>query len=203
MAYVPSGPDPDFRFYSACQAYYSERGVTLDMFYDLDREHSRAEVEALFAYQAIHLSGGNTAGFLSRLRRSNMLDRLRIWARNGGLLIGISAGAMLMTPTIAVDALYGGGCPDDGGDGAALGLVPFEFFPHLQAKPGYLEDLRSYSARSSQPIIACPDGGGIVIVDGVAELFGDLLWLSEGTVVPMAGTTFGVDSSGERLLIAR
>ncbi|TIR26962.1 MAG: hypothetical protein E5X35_34540 [Mesorhizobium sp.] len=85
--------------------------------------------------------------FLARLRRGCMLERLRNWANDGGLLIGTSAGSILMTPSIAEDALFGNERPENLKDGAALDLVPFEFFP------SYLPDLLAYSTWNSRPII--------------------------------------------------
>ncbi len=190
IGYVPSGPDPNFRFYTEKQTYYARRGFTLDVFYDLDQEHSVTEIDALLACDAIHLSGGDTAAFLIRLKRTGMLRKLRGWALKGGLLIGTSAGAILMTPTIAVDALFSGGRPEGVKEGEALDLVPFEFFPHLKAKQSYLTDLLAYSTHNSRPIIACPDGDGVVVSEGFAECIGDLLRLSEGTAEPLSGRRF-------------
>jgi dipeptidase E len=190
IGYVPSAPDPSRKFYTERQAYYVRRGFTLDVVYDLDQEHDIAETDALLACDAIHLSGGNTAGFLGRLKRTGMLERLRNWALNGGLLIGTSAGAILMTPTIAVNALFRGGKPEDVEDGEALDLVPFEFFPHLQAKQSYLPDLLAYSTLNSRPIIACPDGDGVVIEKGFVECLGDLVRLSDGNAESLAGRRF-------------
>jgi dipeptidase E len=182
IGYVPSGPDPGAGFYSQRQVYYARYGLTLDTFFDLDCDHSGAELAALFGCDAIHLSGGNTAHFLARLRRSGMLEKVRHWASGGGILIGTSAGAILMTPTIAVDAIFSGGCPLDVTDGAALDLVSFEFFPHVQARPNYLPELVAYSAKTTRPIIACPDGDGIVVTDGVVKCIGELLFIKNGVV---------------------
>lgn len=60
-----------------------------------------------------------------------MLGPLRDWALAGGILIGVSAGAILMAPTIATEALFISLRHEDLTDGDAVGLVPFEFFPHL------------------------------------------------------------------------
>jgi dipeptidase E len=192
IGYIPSGPEPDLRFFLQKQAYYARRGLDLALFYDLDRVQSSAEANALLTCDAIHLSGGNTGAFLARLRRSGMLEKLRNWAKSGGLLIGTSAGAILMTPTIAVDALYSGGQPRHLEENAALNLVPFEFFPHLQTGPSYLPDLLAYSADNTWPIIACPDGSGLVIMEGMAECVGDLLWLSRGSVEHVEGRRFSI-----------
>lgn len=39
-------------------------GLALEIFYDLDRDHGSAELDTLFACDAINLSGGNTTPFL-------------------------------------------------------------------------------------------------------------------------------------------
>jgi dipeptidase E len=190
IGYIPSGPDPDGRFFAGRQAYYARYGLQLSIAYDLDRDHSQTELEDLLACAALHLSGGNTAAFLGRMKRSGMLETLRRWAEAGGPLIGTSAGAILMTPTIAVDALFNDGDPAAMTGVTALDLVPFEFFPHLQARPTYLPDLLRYSIRTPRPIIACADGDGVVVRNGIATCVGDPLRLLDGTAERM--TEFAV-----------
>jgi dipeptidase E len=180
IGYVPSGPDPDGRFFAGRQAYYARHGLRLPIAYDLDQDHSRAELEDLLACDAIHLSGGNTAAFLARMKGSGMLETLRGWARAGGLLVGTSAGAILLTPTIAVDALFNDGRPAELAEATALDLVPFEFFPHLQARANYLPDLLGYSTETPRPIIACADGDGVVVRNGIATCVGDPLRILNG-----------------------
>jgi len=165
------------------RAYYARHGLDIDVVYDLDRANDQNEIEALPACDAIHLSGGDTVSFLRRLKRSGMLEPLRSWAAAGGILIGTSAGAILMTPTIALHALFDGRRPEEIKDATALDLVPFEFFPHAHAKTGYLTELVSYSARNARPIAACPDGDGIVITGGTVECIGDLIWFSDGAII--------------------
>jgi len=129
------------RFLREKRAYYARHGLDIDVVYDLDRANDQNEIEALPACDAIHLSGGDTVSFLRRLKRSGMLEPLRSWAAAGGILIGTSAGAILMTPTIALHALFDGRRPEEIKDATALDLVPFEFFPHAHAKTGYLTEL--------------------------------------------------------------
>ena len=95
IGYVASGPDPERRFFSDKRSYYARCGLELSLFHDLDIAGDPRE---LFACDAIHLSGGNTAAFLARLRHSSLLGPLKNWAARGGILIGTSAGAILMTP---------------------------------------------------------------------------------------------------------
>ena len=182
IGYVPSGPEPEQCFFNERMRYYARYGLHLSSFYDLDEPHSAEETSELFACDAIHLSGGHTGGFLDRLKRSAMLDPLRDWALKGGILIGTSAGAILMTPTIATDALFSGGQPEDVRDGAALNLVPFEFFPHLDTKASYLPDLIRYSRHTPRPIVACNDGQGVVVSKGRVEFIGSPLWIVDGAI---------------------
>ena len=184
IAYVASGPEPDRDFFLAGQAYYGRLGLELALFFDLDEPHSADDIAALFASDAIHLAGGHTGGFLERLKRSGMLGPLSDWARSGGILIGVSAGAIVMAPTIATDALFIGERPEDIEDGAALGLTPFEFFPHLGDDDGYLPALLRYSLSTPRPILACNDGDGIVVSGGRIECFGNPLWIAAGAARP-------------------
>ncbi|QEN84775.1 peptidase E [Labrys sp. KNU-23] len=180
IGYIPSAPEPDRRFFNERKAYYSRCRLRLSVFYDLDIPHSAEETGELLACDAIHLSGGHTRGFLERLRQSGLIPVLRDWVLSGGILIGASAGSILMTPTIATDSLFSGGNPEETVDGEALDLVPFEFFPHLGVQTDYLPKLIHYSRHISRPIIACRDGEGVVLTRGKIEYFGTPLWIEGG-----------------------
>lgn len=182
LAYIASGPEPDRSFFRSGQSYYRRYDLDLQLFFDLDEQHAEEEIAALFACDAIHLAGGHTGGFLERLKRSGMIGPLRDWALSGGILIGVSAGAILMTPTIAADALFIARKPEDITDGEALGLVPFEFFPHLGDDAGYLPALLRYSTLTTRPIVACNDSDGVVVTGGRIECVGNPLWVSGGAV---------------------
>ncbi|MBY3334204.1 type 1 glutamine amidotransferase-like domain-containing protein [Rhizobium laguerreae] len=180
IGYIASGPEPQREFFNEKRRYYRSYGLSLDLFFDLDVLCGDEEIGRLFSCDAIHLSGGHTGDFLRRLRQSGMLDKLRSWALDDGILVGTSAGAILMTPTIAVDALFSGGSPDAVQDGAALDLLPFEFFPHLNDDPGYLSALLRYSETTATPILACRDGEGLILGNGLVEIFGAPLMISDG-----------------------
>ena len=184
ICYIPSGPEPNRQFFNERKTYYGQYDIDLSIFYHLDEVHSRSEVDDLLACDAIHLSGGDTVAYLDRIKRSGMLAVLRDSAENGGILIGASAGAILMTPTIAVDALFSGQHPEDISDGAALDLLPFEFFPHLNADPNFLPALLRYSTHTPRPIIGCSDGDGVVVINGNVECIGKPIWISSGEVIP-------------------
>lgn len=182
LGYIPSGPEPDRYFFNDRRRYYARLGLDLSLYHDLDGQHGSVDIAALLACDAIHLSGGDTRAFLDRMKRSGMFAPLRNWAIKGGILIGASAGAILMTPTIATDALFSGGKPEKVADGEALNLVPFEFFPHLNGDAAYLPELVRYSRLITRPIIACNDGDGIVVSGRLVEWIGSPLWIADGVV---------------------
>jgi len=198
LGYIPSGPEPDRYFFNDRKRYYARLGLDLALYHDLDGPHGSAETAALFGCDAIHLSGGDTSAFLGRMKRHAMLAPLRDWAMKGGILIGTSAGAILMTPTIATDALFAGRKPEEMADGDALDLLPFEFFPHLNDDAAYLPQLVRYSRHTARPIVACNDGDGIVVSNGVVEWIGSPLWISDGVVEHAAQIAFPAISSGMR-----
>jgi dipeptidase E len=195
IGYIPSGPEPDRRFFRERAAYYARHGLELCVFYDLDELHAEGYEKKLFECDAIHLSGGHTGGFLTRLKRNGWISKLKKWAVEGGLLIGTSAGAIILTPTIATDALFSGQAPEDLMNETALGLVPFEFFPHLSSSSAYLPDLIRYSKHTRRPIIACNDGEGLIVTNGDIECVGHPVWIQNGEVRPAHSMPLGAVSA--------
>ncbi len=128
----------------------------------------------------VYMAGGNTFYFLHHLRRAGLLPLLRRFARSGGVLAGLSAGALLLSPSIELAGYPAfDRDPNDVGlrDLRALNLVPFEFFPHYGGSRRVRDALLEYSARTSRAVYACRDGGGLVVdgdrlvVHGPVELF--------------------------------
>jgi dipeptidase E len=192
IGYLPSAPDPDRRYFREKVAYYGRYGITDLVYVPLDRPLPRETLDDLLACDAIHLSGGSTRAFLARLRQTEMIEPLRRYAAAGGILVGTSAGAILMTPDIAVDALFQGRPPERSADGAGLSLVPFEFFPHLGADPAHLPALVAYSRQNAGPILACRDGDGVIVDAGRTICVGDIVLVEDGTVELVDAQRFGL-----------
>ena len=143
----------------------------------IDRPLSPRAEAALFACDAIFLGGGNTFAFLKSLRERGLIPKLRAFAKRGGILLGLSAGSILLTPKIAtaeVPSLD----KDNNEVGlrnlAALGLVRFEFSPHYSRSVRADRELLRYSRRLSHPVYACADGEGIVVRNGRIRLIGNV-----------------------------
>ena len=159
IGYIPPSPEPDRGYFNYKRAYYDQMGATL-VYVEPDADYSESELNDLLACDAIHLSGGNTYSFIKWLKQRNMLAPLRDYVAGGGVLIGVSAGSILMTPDVQTASL----CGDEPGntriDEPALGIVDFRFWPHYN--PAIKPDL---ALAAPSRLYACPDGAGL-IVDG-------------------------------------
>jgi len=76
------------------------------LYFDVDKEYDEKKIEELLACDAIFLSGGNTYYFLNSLRKRKFLPKLREYVRIGGILIGVSAGSIIMSKTIDITTLH-------------------------------------------------------------------------------------------------
>jgi dipeptidase E len=135
----------------------------------------------ILASDVVYLAGGNTFYFLLHLRRSGLLAVLRRFARRGGVVAGLSAGAHLLTPHIGLAGHPRFDC-DENEVGlprrhfGAIGVVAFEFFPHYRHSGRYRAALAAYSRRSGRPVYACRDGSGVVVEGDRFTAHGDV-WL--------------------------
>ncbi|MFC1641016.1 Type 1 glutamine amidotransferase-like domain-containing protein, partial [Patescibacteria group bacterium] len=115
---------------------------------------------------------------------------LRDYVEKGGVLVGVSAGSMVMSPKIDVGAV------DDDMEGTlneigltdltAMGLSGFEFFPHLNKDVDELtKRLKVYSKIEDSVVYACQDGDGIVVNGDDIQFIGDVLKFENGEVTNM------------------
>lgn len=169
LTYLPFCSDGSMTYFMRAVRRYSRFGVSEFCRLSADERPSPAQIRAALKTDIVYLAGGNTFYFLKALQKSGLLPHLREFADRGGILAGLSAGAHILTPNIAL-AGAAGLDPDDNEVGLrtleGLALAPFEILPHFQPTPSHLKALRAYSRRSRFPIYACPDGSGIIVERG-------------------------------------
>lgn len=137
----------------------------------------------------IYLSGGNTFYFLKHLREQGVLPELKKFVKRGGVLAGLSAGSIIMTPNIQMAGIPSFDCdPNDVKlrDLRALGLVSFEFFPHYNGRSKVDKELKKYSKTLKRPLYACADGAGIVVDGEQLTLFGKTVVFVRGEKVTLS-----------------
>lgn len=175
LAYIPSSPyghEEDFKHFVTC---FKQYGIHKILYIPLDDYFRGVLKKRVFNSDIIFLSGGNTYEFLHTLRRLDLENDFIQFAKNGGILMGLSAGAIILTPSIKTASF-----PEFDRDEnlvnlrkhSSLGVVKFEFFPHYKCSKRYDLALLNRSAQSKVPLIASFDGGGVAINGDETHFFG-------------------------------
>ncbi|WP_394392679.1 Type 1 glutamine amidotransferase-like domain-containing protein [Shewanella woodyi] len=187
LAYIASGPEPDRQYFRQTQALYEELGAQMSLFVELESEFDDDILPELFGCDVIHLAGGDTFRFLKGLKRRGLLPKLRQYLEAGGALVGVSAGAMIMTPSIESAFLCGDSNDVELKDLSALELVPFHFMPHLPSELStpvdFIAELQckdvEFDEALFESLYLCQDNSALVLIDGELEELGSpLLWTS-------------------------
>ncbi len=180
VGYISSASDPARKYYRQRAAFYASYDLTLSTYFELDVHYEPQRLDDLLSCDAIHLSGGNTFYFLRWLQRRDLLSTLRDYAARGGVLIGVSAGAILLTPDVRAGLLDGDRPLEGLADTAALGLVDFAFVPHWNLEAGDRSALHVYAREQRMTVYGCPDGSGIVVDGERVERYGELIEVQAG-----------------------
>lgn len=173
VGYLAAEPDPERRYFAPVNEHYQSRGSSACRYVDCHCDGRSWKL--LFSCDAIHLSGGNTFKFLQWLRQRDALTQLRQYVRAGGVLIGVSAGAMLLTTRITIAERCGDHRPEGFTDDRALALVDFEFLPHCRIPQGTPGPPASSEHGAS---FGCPDDAGIVVSGNQLEFYGEVARLA-------------------------
>ena len=123
---------------------------------------------------ALLVNGGDTLFLAHWMRESGLADLLpslgdMVWA-------GLSAGSMVLTPRIG--QFFVEWTPPTGGD-AALGVVDFAIFPHLEhpmLSHNTLANAEKWAATIGCPAYAIDDATAITVVDGKVEVISEGQW---------------------------
>ncbi|MBV9389547.1 MAG: Type 1 glutamine amidotransferase-like domain-containing protein [Chroococcidiopsidaceae cyanobacterium CP_BM_ER_R8_30] len=175
IGYISSSSDPERQYFTVKQQYYQQYGLELALYVELDVAYKTDLLTSLFACDAIHLSGGNTYYFLYWLQQRGLMERLQHYALHQGVLVGISAGAILMTPLVASAQLCGDTPYVPLTSYQGLGLVDFAFVPHVQDTPEEHARLQAYANSQQRVLYGCHDGDGIVVAGETVTLVGNVV----------------------------
>lgn len=166
VTFIPSSSYLSEQEFKAFVKHYSRYKITRFIHFPVDVPFDRILFQEVLKSDAIHLSGGNTFYFLHTLRKAKLLPELKKFVMKGGVLTGLSAGAIMMTEDIEM-AGYPEFDRDENNVGIsnlkALNLVDFFFFPHFKNSPRYDVVFKKYTKARDKVIYACPDGAGLVV----------------------------------------
>lgn len=144
-------------------------GLTVDTF-DLDKQ----DATELLKYDVVEFIGGNPYYLLNSIRKHNAADVIKQLAEKK-VLLGWSAGALVLTPSIQIVNTL---TPEmniinlDELDG--LSLVETHILPHYNKFINRFENLedicQSYEKENNCSIARLNDGDGIIIENGIQTL---------------------------------
>jgi dipeptidase E len=145
IAYMPSdGIESAREYIKQWQAVAHKNNAKFNVINN--RSKSIREKAKLLSSNILVISGGNTFNLLRNLRESGLDKSIKEFvAKPEFILAGFSAGAIVLTPTIAVCNLPVFGKNMAGIDDlSGLGIVNFEIFPHYdkQTQKTVLENYR-------------------------------------------------------------
>jgi len=174
IAYISSEPQIGEKlFYQSTIQDYSVINPNAHVdYFDLSDAFSDNDLSALKEYGTIYLSGGNTFMFMDMARGRNLYPILKAHGENGGLLIGASAGALMMTPSISLAAVADENTPGLT-DLSGFSFADFEFHPHYIGSAEENDFLRAHRD-AVKTLYACKDGDGVFYSNGEIKIFGDV-----------------------------
>ena len=144
--------------YAVCtHDYLSALGFACCDFLDLETEPA----ERLRGYDVIYLNGGNPFYLLHHLRRSGAERILREMLGRCLLLVGASAGAVVLGPSLSIVRWFDSNIDTHGiTDDRGLELVDFVVMPHLNRwneEPTFAADFQRFQAVTQFPVRGIAD----------------------------------------------
>jgi dipeptidase E len=159
LGYVPSQYDETRQYYNKMKPNLDRFGFDEYVYVDIDKEFDERLLDELKRCNAIYMSGGNTYYFLNNLLKRGLIPFLRDFVEQGGILIGVSAGAMIMCRTIEAARFLD---PNEIGlkDLNGLGRVAAHFLPHYDEQ---VHDGKEIRSELDGTIYVCKDGSGLIV----------------------------------------
>ncbi len=177
IGYIPSASDATRKYFIDKAAYYRAYGIVDFLYFDLNKEYHPELLPELLACDIIHLSGGDPYQFNASIRKRHFAQHLREYLAQGGVIAGVSAGGIVLTPSIEIsNTFYRSRVKEH----AAAHLVDFHFLPHFNQRTAKISELEDFSRHHRQPLYACHDGDGIIVEGEKIEFIGDVVKFENG-----------------------
>ncbi len=150
-----------------------QQGITNIENLDL-RNKNQEELEEIFdRSDIIFVNGGNTFFLLDWMRKTGFEKALKKFLSEDKLYVGVSAGGIVVTPTIAIAGVEPGDANNVGlKDFTGLDTVNFEFSPHVPDMVSY-EAVEEYSKTTHNKIYSVDDYAAVLVQDNKVSIIGD------------------------------
>lgn len=122
-------------------------------------------------YSVIYVCGGNTFKLLKYARETNFKDAIIKLFERGGIYIGVSAGAIILAPTIQIAASVDPELNEVGITNLeGLGLIDFEVHPHYD--PSHDKELAAYQKTTANKVVKISNSQAVIITDTEQQVIG-------------------------------
>ncbi|WKA55570.1 Type 1 glutamine amidotransferase-like domain-containing protein [Planococcus shixiaomingii] len=173
IGYIPSTEDEEKTHFNVKAQYYRNYGIQDCVFFDLYSEFDSSNIDKLLQCDIIHLSAGNPIEFQKAIKHRKMEQVLCDYFHQGGIIVGVSGGAVQLGNSIKLFQLFSG---DSSEVLEGLQLVDFDFLPHYNRwDEDFKRDVESYAEKAGTTVYAGNDGDGMIVENGKIEMIGDIV----------------------------
>lgn len=162
IAYVPSRSDFGHEYFQKVVDRYSLYGITEYVYFDIDREYDSSKISAVMNSDVIFLAGGNEGFFLKNIISRNFIQLISKFIKKGGTVVGLCAGATLLTQDIVIAYYYGRRNESLKTLNYGLGFLDFVFYPRFDNNFD-MDSLYKYSIQKKRTLYLCNLECGIII----------------------------------------
>lgn len=173
IGYIPSTEDRDRIYFNTKVKYYHNYGIKDFLYFDLYSEFDSSKTNELLKCDIIHLSAGDPIKFRNAIHNRNMKKILCDYYNQGGIIVGVSGGAVQFGNSTKLFQLFIG---DTKEELETLKLVNFDFLPHYNRwNEEYKKEIEKYAKNNTITIYAANDGDGIIVEDNKIQMIGDIV----------------------------
>ncbi len=129
IAYIASTSDYTRKYYNRTLEFYKQFGIKELSYIDVADEYIKDFDKTLNESEIIHLSGGMVNLFAANIYKRNYDILIKEAVDQGKLLIGVSAGAIIMGPDLEITKIYEKVQNNEYQKG--MGIVDFVLVPHI------------------------------------------------------------------------
>ncbi|MEI6237957.1 MAG: Type 1 glutamine amidotransferase-like domain-containing protein [bacterium] len=161
ILYIPVAMERDLIGYEACYDWFTNTISKIsEEFVDISMILNLKEIKDLKQFSAIYIGGGNTYKLLKEINQSGFGIQLKEYIKAGGIVYGGSAGAIILGKDISTVIDENKKYNYNFSSGLSL-IGNYSVVCHY--KEGEDEKIREYLKNNNNPIIAIPEGAGLMV----------------------------------------
>ena len=170
VAFVPTAARSVEELHYVNESKKELLGLGINNIFDVDLKNTPAD--QVLSADILYVCGGNTFYLLNAVRQTGFDKTIKQFVDSDKLYLGVSAGTILVTPSIQIAAVEPFD-PNDVGltDLTGLNLVDFEISVHTPEIVS-LENVEKYTQNHKTKLYAISDQTALKVVDNQVEVIG-------------------------------